>query len=65
MKFNSEGVSRRSLLSMIGAVAGAGAMYGAMSTMGLAQTSTFAGRLDLQGDARGTRVLVLGAGGGL
>lgn len=62
MTFNSEGVSRRSLLSMIGAVAGAGAMYGAMSTMGLAQTSNFAGRLDLQGDAQGTRVLILGAG---
>ncbi|MCO6362287.1 flavin monoamine oxidase family protein [Paracoccus sp. 08] len=62
MTFNSDGISRRSLLSMIGAVAGAGAMYGAMSTMGLAQGSTYAGRLDLQGSVNGTRVLVLGAG---
>lgn len=62
MTFNSQGISRRSLLSMIGAVAGAGAMYSAMSTMGLAQTSGFAGRLDLQGDVQGTRVLILGAG---
>ncbi|MFN4061310.1 MAG: flavin monoamine oxidase family protein [Paracoccus hibiscisoli] len=62
MTFNSDGISRRSLLSMIGAVAGAGAMYGAMSTMGLAQGSNYTGELNLQGDVGGTRVLILGAG---
>lgn len=62
MSFNSEGMSRRSLLTMIGTVAGAATMYGAMTTMGLAQPSTWKGRLDLQGDAKGTRVLILGAG---
>ncbi|WP_295047132.1 flavin monoamine oxidase family protein [uncultured Paracoccus sp.] len=55
-------MSRRSLLGMIGTVAGATAMYGAMSTMGLAQPSSFTGRLKLDGDAKGTSVLILGAG---
>lgn len=62
MSFNPEGMSRRSLLGMIGTVAGAAAMYGAMGTMGLAQPSTYKGRLKLEGDAKGTSVLILGGG---
>lgn len=62
MSFNSEGMSRRSLLGMIGTVAGAAAMYSAMSTMGLAQSSDWKGRLNLQGDTKGTSVLILGGG---
>ena len=62
MSFNSEGMSRRSLLGMIGTVAGAAAMYSAMSTMGLAQPSDWKGRLNLQGDTKGTSVLILGGG---
>lgn len=62
MTFNPEGMSRRSLLSMIGTVAGASAMYGAMGALGLAQASTYDGRLELSGDPKGTRVLILGAG---
>ena len=62
MSFNSEGMSRRSLLGMIGTVAGAAAMFSAMSTMGLAQPSDWKGRLNLQGDTKGTSVLILGGG---
>lgn len=62
MTFNPEGISRRSLLTMIGAVAGASAMYSAMTTMGLAQPSNWKGRPKLEGDAKGTSVLILGAG---
>ncbi|MDO5620972.1 MAG: flavin monoamine oxidase family protein [Paracoccus sp. (in: a-proteobacteria)] len=62
MTFNAEGMSRRSLLGMIGTVAGAAAMYSAMSAMGLAQPSTWKGQLNLQGDAKGTSVLILGGG---
>jgi len=59
--FNNEGMTRRSLLSMIGTVAGAGAMYSVMSAMGYAQQSTWKGRLALKGGPKKS-VLVLGAG---
>jgi monoamine oxidase len=55
-------MSRRDLLRMIGATAGAGAMYQAMNTMGFAAESPYRGPVDLQGAPRGASVLVLGAG---
>ena len=55
-------VSRRSLLKMIGTAAGSTAMYNAMTQLGLAQESGYAGPPRL-GQARpGTSVLILGAG---
>src|SRR5258706_9808270 len=54
--------SRRSLLSMIGVVAGSAAMYHAMTEMALADTSTFKGPIKLSPPTPGTSVLVLGAG---
>lgn len=55
-------MSKRELLSIIGKSAGAGAMLMAMAPLGQAHASTFAGPIKLDGDARGTKVLVLGAG---
>src|ERR1700730_6432595 len=55
-------LSRRELLGMIGATAGAGAMYQAMSSLGFAAESPYQGPIDLQGAPRGGSVLVLGAG---
>ncbi|WP_210311670.1 flavin monoamine oxidase family protein [Brucella endophytica] len=55
-------MSRRSLLGMIGTVAGAAAMYSAMGAMGLSQASPWKGRLKLEADPKGTSVLVLGGG---
>ena len=54
--------SRRDLLALIGAAAGGSAMYLAMTALGHAATSTYAGPIKLQGDPRGASVLVLGAG---
>ena len=62
MTFNAQGMSRRSLLGMIGTVAGSAVMYSAMTEMGLAQSSNWAGRPELRGAPKGTRILVLGAG---
>jgi monoamine oxidase len=55
-------MSKRDLLSLIGTSAGAGAMLMAMAPLGQAHASTFTGPIELDGDARGTSVLVLGAG---
>jgi len=55
-------MSKRDLLSLIGKSAGAGAMLMAMAPLGQAHASTFTGPIKLDGDARGTSVLVLGAG---
>ena len=55
-------MSKRDLLSLIGKSAGAGAMLMAMAPLGQAHASTFAGPIKLDGDAKGTKVLVLGAG---
>lgn len=55
-------MSKRELLSLIGKTAGASAMYMAMSSIGAAQESTFKGPVKLDGDAKGTTVLILGAG---
>ena len=56
------GLSRRDLLGMIGATAGAAAMYQAMTGLGFAAESPYRGPIDLQGTPRGASVLVLGAG---
>lgn len=58
-----EGVpSRRDLLALIGATAGASAMYQAMTSLGIAAESPYRGPIRLEGDPKGARVLILGAG---
>ena len=59
---NNSSPSRRSLLSMIGVAAGSAAMYHAMTSLALADTSTFKGPIKLSAPPPGTSVLVLGAG---
>jgi monoamine oxidase len=54
--------SRRDLLALIGAAAGASAMHLAMTALGHAAESTFAGPVRLEGDPKGASVLILGAG---
>ncbi len=54
--------TRRQLLTRIGVVAGSVAMYQAMTRMGHAQGTDFAGPPALSGATPGTSVLVLGAG---
>src|SRR5271169_5283789 len=58
----SEGIRRRDLLSLIGAVAGSAAMYHAMTSLGFASESPYQGPIRLQGDPKGASVLILGAG---
>src|SRR5450756_331788 len=55
-------VSRRDLLSLIGAVSGSAAMYHAMTALGFAADSGYKGPIRLEGDVKGASVLVLGAG---
>src|SRR6266851_3422245 len=55
-------VSRRDLLSLIGAVSGSAAMYHAMTSLGFAADSGYKGPIKLDGDPRGASVLILGAG---
>jgi monoamine oxidase len=55
-------VSRRDLLSLIGAVSGSAAMYHAMTSLGFASDSGYKGPIRLHGDPKGASVLVLGAG---
>ncbi len=55
-------MSRRDLLTMIGATAGGAALYQAMTTLGHAQESTYRGPITLDGDPGGAKVLILGAG---
>src|ERR1700688_668418 len=55
-------VRRRDLLSLIGAMAGSAAMYHAMTSLGFASESTYQGPIRLEGDPKGTSVLILGAG---
>ena len=62
MADNGAAPSRRSLLSMIGVVAGSAAMYHAMTELGYAEGSTFAGSIKLSPPPAGTSVLILGAG---
>ncbi len=53
---------RRDLLALIGTAAGSSVMYQVMTTLGLAAESTYQGPIKLEGDAKGTSVLILGAG---
>src|SRR3979411_914595 len=55
-------VSRRELLSLIGAVSGSAAMYHAMTSLGFASDSGYKGPIKLEGDPKGASVLILGAG---
>jgi monoamine oxidase len=55
-------VSRRDLLSLIGAVSGSAAMYHAMTSLGFASDSGYKGPIKLDGDPKGASVIILGAG---
>src|SRR5258706_6109953 len=55
-------ISRRDLLSVIGAVSGSAAMYHAMTSLGFASDSGYKGPIKLEGDPKGASVLILGAG---
>ena len=55
-------VSRRDLLSLIGAMAGSAAMYHAMTSLGFASESRYEGPIRLDGDPKGASVLILGSG---
>src|SRR5207302_2277063 len=55
-------IRRRDLLALIGTVAGSAAMYHAMTSLGFASESTYKGPVKLQGDPKGSSVLILGAG---
>ncbi len=55
-------LSRRDLLSLIGAVSGSAAMYHAMTSLGFASDSGYKGPIKLDGDPKGASVLILGAG---
>src|SRR6201985_121529 len=54
--------TRRDLLALVGSVAGSAAMYQAMTSLGFASESPYRGPIRLDGDPKGTSVLVLGAG---
>lgn len=60
--FVNETLTRRSLLTTIGLLGGAAAMYDAMLSMSYAANSDFTGPITLQGDAKGASVVILGAG---
>jgi monoamine oxidase len=59
---HATGMRRRDLLALIGTAAGGAAMYQAMTSLGLAAESTYAGPIKLDGDPKGASVLILGAG---
>jgi len=56
------GFNRRDLLTMIGVVAGSGAAYQAMTSLGLAAESSYKGPIQLSAAPKGASVLILGAG---
>src|ERR1700757_226787 len=55
-------ISRRDLLSLIGAFSGTAAMYHAMTSLGFASDSGYKGSIKLDGNPKGASVLILGAG---
>jgi monoamine oxidase len=59
---NARGMSRRDLLTLIGATAGGSVLYQAMTALGHAAESDYDGPIALDGDPRGASVLILGAG---
>jgi monoamine oxidase len=62
MPAQAHSFSRRELLSLIGKAAGGAAMYQAMESLGFAEESPYRGPARLEGDVKGTSVLILGAG---
>ena len=58
----SSSLTRRELLTLIGRIAGSGAMYQAMSSLAFAADSTFKQPIELRGAPKGASVLILGAG---
>src|SRR6202012_4153196 len=62
MQDEPSGVRRRDFLSLIGTMAGSAAMYHAMTSLGFASESRYAGPIRLEGDPKGASVLILGAG---
>src|SRR5258708_17633214 len=64
MMLEREGANmrRRDLVALIGTAAGGAVMYRAMSSLGFAAESTYAGPIRLEGDPKGATVLILGAG---
>ncbi|MEO1965305.1 flavin monoamine oxidase family protein [Hyphomonas sp.] len=57
-----EGATRRSALALIGATAGSAALYAAMKSIRHVQPSSYKGPIKLDGDPKGAKVLILGAG---
>jgi monoamine oxidase len=55
-------LTRRQLLSTIGKATSSAVMYQVMMSLGHAAQSDFTGPVDLQGDPKGTSVIILGAG---
>ncbi|WP_158817871.1 flavin monoamine oxidase family protein [Methylocapsa sp. S129] len=55
-------LTRRNLLTLIGASAGGTAMYQAMTSLGFAAESPYRGPIKLEGDPKGASVVILGAG---
>jgi monoamine oxidase len=62
MSSEPQTVSRRDLLSLVGAISGSAAMYQAMTSLGFASDSGYSGPVKLDGDPKGASVLILGAG---
>ena len=62
MQAVNSGTTRRQLLTAIGLVGGAAALYQAMTTMGHAAETQFHGPPKLDGAKPGASVLVLGSG---
>ena len=54
-------MSRRELFALIGGAAGSAVMYHAMAELGYAKESSYGGPLRLEGNSKGSSVLVLGA----
>ena len=53
---------RRDLLALMGIAAGSAAMYRAMTSLSVAAESTYTGPIRLDGDPKGTSIIILGAG---
>ncbi len=53
---------RRDFLALMGIAAGSAAMYRAMTSLSVAAESTYAGPIRLDGDPKGTSIIILGAG---
>jgi len=53
---------RRDFLALMGIAAGSAAMYRAMTSLSVAAESTYTAPMRLDGDPKGTSVIILGAG---